>query len=89
MSTEIEERPAHSADVRMQLHVDGHTLTIGHMGADYVIVHDPIDHPPAEAELLLAIDADASGWPVYLPEGISRSVDRIPLALSRYSSRSA
>ena len=89
MSTEIWERSAHSADVRMQLRVDGHTLTIGHMGADYVIVHDPIDHPPAEAELVLSIDADVSRWPVYLPEGISRSVDRIPLALAPYSSRSA
>jgi hypothetical protein len=80
MSTQIGERQSHSADVHMELHLNGHTLTIGHMGPDYVIVDKPIDHPPAEAELVMSVDADVSRWPVYLVDGVSSSARRIQLA---------
>jgi len=80
MTTEIVERRPHSALVRMRLHVNGHTMVVGHMGPAYVIVDDPIDHPPAEAEVFLSIDGDVKRWPVFLPDGVSSSVRRVPLA---------
>ena len=80
MSTESGKRLAHSAIVHMQLVVDGRTLTIGHMGADYVIADDPINHPPAKAEMVMSVNAEVTRWRVYLPDGISTSADCIRLA---------
>ncbi len=79
MSTESGKRLAHSAIVHMQLVVDGRTLTIGHMGADYVIADDPINHPPAKAEMVMSVNAEVTRWRVYLPDGISTSADCIRL----------
>lgn len=62
---------AYSADVRMRLHIDGRTFPIGQLGPDFVILDDPIDHPPSEAEISVSIDGRARIWRVELPEGVS------------------
>jgi hypothetical protein len=61
----------HSADVRIRLHVNGHILSISHLAPDYVIVRDPAEHPPTEAEIALSIDGRERRWRVRLVEGIS------------------
>jgi hypothetical protein len=61
----------YSADVRMELRVNGHTLAIGQLGPDFVILDDPTDHPPAEAEISLSIDGHVKQWPVHLPDGVT------------------
>jgi hypothetical protein len=60
----------YSADVRMQLYVNGHTFVIGQLGPDFVILDDPVDHPPAEGEIIMSIDGRVKGWAVHLPAGI-------------------
>jgi hypothetical protein len=64
----------------MRLHVNGHTMIVGHLGPSYVIVDDPIDHPPADAELTVSIDGEARRWPLCLPDGASSSRRCIRLA---------
>jgi hypothetical protein len=54
----------------MQLNVNGHVLRIGQLGPDFLILRDAIDHPPADASILLSIDGDESHWTVHLPDGI-------------------
>jgi len=66
----------YSADVRMELRQNGRALAISHLGPDFLILTNPIDHPPAEAEILLAIDGHESRWPVRLVNGISSSERR-------------
>jgi hypothetical protein len=61
----------HSADVRIRLSVNGHILSIGQLGPDFIILRDPIDHPPAEAEIAMSIDGREKRWRVRLPEGIA------------------
>ena len=73
MSTENPPESAHSADVQMHLSVNGHSLRIGHLGPDYVILDNSIDHPPSEAEVSLTVDGQESRWAVRLSEGLSAS----------------
>ena len=40
---------AHSAQVEMQLIINGESISITHMGPDFLIVESPREHPPGEA----------------------------------------
>jgi hypothetical protein len=60
----------HSADVRMQLTVDGHILPSAQLGPNFLILNSPIDHPSAEAEISLCIDGYERRWTVWLADGI-------------------
>ena len=73
---------AHSAHVEMQLLVNGASISITHMGSDYVLVESPADYPPGEASIVLKVDESESRWKVRLPEGISRASNRVVLTLS-------
>ncbi len=55
----------------MRLSVNGHVLSIGQLGPDFIILRDPIDHPPAEAEIAMSIDGREKKWRVRLPDGIA------------------
>jgi hypothetical protein len=63
-------RSTHSADVRIELTVNGHVFLVAKLGPDFVVLRNPIAHPPAEAELMLAIDGDVRRWRVELIDGI-------------------
>ncbi len=65
-----------SADVRMQMSVNGYVLSIAQLGPDFVILDDPSDHPPAEAEITVRIDGRERRWHVHLPEGIDSAITR-------------
>jgi len=59
----------------MELRVNGSVLNISHLGPDYLILTQPVDHPPALAEIVMSIDGKQSRWAVRLPAGVSaRSV---------------
>jgi hypothetical protein len=74
----------HSADVRMHLHVNGHTLDIRQLGPDFIILGEPVNHPPARAEITVSIDGRVSRWPVRLPDGLT--ADRPETRICRFSS---
>jgi hypothetical protein len=67
----IQNNQAYSADVRMQMNVNGHTFVVGQLGPEFVILKNPVDHPPTVAEITLSIDGRVRRWQVELPEGIS------------------
>jgi hypothetical protein len=64
---------AYSADVRMHLAVNGSTYRIGQLGPDFLILDQPSEHPPSEAQIRLSIDGRVRYWTVNLPDGISAS----------------
>jgi hypothetical protein len=76
MDPTILEVPNHSASVRMELCLNGWVLRISHLGPDYLILKEPVDHPPAQAEIVMSIDGDQSRWPVQLPAGVSAASRR-------------
>jgi hypothetical protein len=69
-------KTAHSAEVLMRLLVNGHVLALGHLGPDYIILDDPIDHPPTEAEITVSVEGKESRWQVQLVDGLSASQAR-------------
>jgi hypothetical protein len=71
---------AHSAIVEMQLIVNGASLSITHMGPDFLIIESPREYPPSEATIVLQIDQSERRWNVRLPEGIRPGRERILIA---------
>jgi hypothetical protein len=61
----------HSADVQMRLIVNGSIFLIGQLGPDFVILDEPMDHPPGTGEISVSIDGHESRWPVQLPAGVA------------------
>ena len=70
METATPRREAHSAQVKMELRLDGRVLPIAQLGSDFLMLKQPFDHPPAEADIFLLIDDSESLWRVNLVEGI-------------------
>jgi hypothetical protein len=70
MSTAKVQPFAHSAAVRIELCVNGHILPVSHLGPDFLVLKDIVEHPPAEAEIVMCIDGDESRWCVRLVDGI-------------------
>jgi hypothetical protein len=83
MSTAKIESRGYSADVRMELRLNGHVLSIGQLGPDSIILRNPTDHPPCEAEIAVWIDGRERRWNVYLPDGISSGSRETRIALDR------
>ena len=73
---------AHSAQVEMRLILGGSSVGIAQMGPDFLLIESPMDHPPCQATILLRVDDSERQWKVRLPEGISSTSTRVPLALS-------
>jgi hypothetical protein len=80
MSVATPQHGGYSADVQMHLSVNGHTFSIGQLGPDFIILDDPIDHPPADGEIAFSIDGRVRRWRVQLPEGISKGSPRTRIA---------
>jgi hypothetical protein len=70
----------YSADVRMQLLVNGRSLRIGQLGPDFLILDDLADHPPGRAEIMMSVDGRVRRWPVQLPDGVSAEQPRTRIA---------
>ena len=68
--------PRYSARVCMELHLNGSVLAISHLGPDDLILSEPIDHPPAQAEIAMSVDGRESRWAVELPAGLSAASRR-------------
>jgi len=62
--------PGHSADIRIQLYVNGHILPIAQLGPDFLVLRKPIDLSPCEAEIAMSVDGRERRWRVRLPAGI-------------------
>jgi hypothetical protein len=75
--------PSYSASVEIYLALHDRHLRIGHLGPNYVILDDPIDAPPSDAQLSLSVDGATTCWPIHLPEGLSAADPRVPIALRK------
>ena len=53
---------AYSAQVEMRLIVNGASLSITHMGPDFLIIESPGEHPPGEATIVLRVDQNERRW---------------------------
>lgn len=62
---------AHSADVRIELRLNGFVIPIDQLGPDFFISRHVVDHPPAVGEMRLSIDGQERRWSVNLTDGMS------------------
>jgi hypothetical protein len=64
----------------MRLLVNGFSIPVRQMGPDFLLVDSPVNHPPADASLILQVDQSERCWDVRLPEGISAASQRVAIA---------
>jgi hypothetical protein len=72
----------HSAQVKMWLLVNGNSISVAQMGPDFLLVDDPINHPPGNASVVLQVNQSERRWNVHLPNGISAESERVAIELS-------
>ena len=77
--------PSHSASVEIILSLHDRQLRIGHLGPNYLILDDPINAPPSDAQISLSVDGVTTRWSIHLPEGLSAADPRAPIALRKSS----
>lgn len=70
----------HSADIRIELNINGFVLNVAQLGPDFITLRDAPDHPPAEGEIVMSIDGKVRRWTVFLPDGIAPNQDRTKIA---------
>ena len=68
---------AHSAQVEMRLIVNGESISITHMGPDFLLIESASGHPPGDATIVLQVDQSERRWNVHLPDGISAESKRV------------
>lgn len=71
----------HSAQVTIQLVIDGDFVPVSQLGPDFLILASPFDHPAGRARLILKVDQAERQWDVYLPNGISASSKQVSINL--------
>jgi hypothetical protein len=64
----------------MELSVNGWVLPIAQLGPDFLVLTNPIEHPPVEAEIAMWIDDHADRWRVRLPNGIQPAQRKTAIA---------
>lgn len=61
----------HSAQVKIQLLIDGNCVPVSQLGPDFLFLDAPFEHPPGNARLVLQVDQSERRWEIWLPNGIS------------------
>ena len=64
----------------MRLIIGAVSIRVTQMGADFVLVESPIDHPPTAASMALKVDQSERRWKVGLPNGMSANAKRVAIA---------
>jgi hypothetical protein len=73
-------RSGHSAKINLRLLLDNLSLTVLQIGEDFLLLDEPVNHPPAQARMVMRVDDSERQWAVSLPEGISASSKRVTIA---------
>ena len=69
----------HSADVRINLILNGNSIPVAQLGPGFLLLDAPSDHPPGEGSIVLRVDQSEKTWSVRLPEGISARAKRVAI----------
>jgi hypothetical protein len=69
----------HSAQVKIQLLIDGSSVPVAQLGPDFLLLDAPFEHPPGNARLALQVDQSERRWNICLPNGISAAANRVTI----------
>src|SRR5947208_7616578 len=84
MSSSIVQAPVrrrHSAEVQMELRLEGRVLRLAQIGPDFLILKAPIDCPPCLATLWISIDGREHENKVRIPNGMRADSRKVEIAL--------
>ena len=70
----------HSSRVNMRLLFNGHSLPVAQIGPDFILVDQPVNHPPTAASVIFQVDDNARRWEVQLPAGVSSTTRKVAIA---------
>jgi hypothetical protein len=73
-------RAGHSAEIEMQLLVNGSALPIAQLGPDFLILRETAEHPPTDATIVMRVDASERRWQVRLPGGLAAGCERVVIS---------
>jgi hypothetical protein len=73
----------HSAQVKIQLLLNGGSIPVSQLGPDFLLLNNPFDHPPGNASLILQVDRSERRWSICLPEGMSATSNRVSIRKQR------
>jgi len=59
----------HSSKVELFLLTGNQTHSLAQIGPDFIILREPIDLPPGDAEVVMRINGKETRWPVTLLHG--------------------
>jgi hypothetical protein len=79
MDLQLSGHGGHSADVRISLLLNGHSIPVAQLGPNFLLLDAPCNHPPTEGCILLRVDESERRWTVRLPEGISADSKRVAI----------
>ena len=65
----------------MRLLVGGQSMPVAQLGPDFLLLENPVNHPPADASMVLQVDQSERSWNVRLPQGISANSKRVVIAV--------
>ena len=67
----------HSAEVKIQLLLDGNAFPVAQLGPDFLLIDVPFDYPPGKASLILQVDKAERRWEICLEKGVSAGESRV------------
>jgi hypothetical protein len=70
----------HSADVRIQLILNGESIPVAQLGPGILLLDAATDHPPGKASIVMRVDRSEKRWDVHLPDGIAGDRKRVAIA---------
>ena len=76
----MEDGNGHSADVKMELILNGHTLPVAQLGPDFLVLDRPVDYPAGSGDILMIVDGEAERWTVRLPDGIQTTRRKVAIS---------
>jgi hypothetical protein len=69
----------HSSRVNMRLLFNGYSLPVAQIGPDFILVDEPVNHPPTAASVIFQVDETERHWKVQLPFGISCDLKKVAI----------
>lgn len=73
-------RNGNSADVHIHLVLNHRSLPVARLGPDFLILHEPSEHPVSDAEMCLIVDDQEDRWAIRLPQGIEPGHKVVPIS---------
>jgi hypothetical protein len=70
----------HSADVRIELLLNGKVPRLAQLGPDFLVLDHPAKYPAGTADILMSVDGEAERWTIRLPDGIQPARSKVPIS---------